>query len=588
MKFPQIRVEVLGSGTSVGVPSIGCKCGVCLSTDERDKRLRCSVLLSWNGHNVVIDTTPDFRTQALRAGLDRLDAVLYTHAHTDHILGMDDIRPFNFRQRAPVPIYAAEDVLDRLQKCFHYVFDAPRQVGGGIPKVEVHVLTDEPFELCGLTVTPIPLMHGGDRIYGFRVGGVAYLTDHSEIPASSEKLLHGLDVLFLDALRHKFHPTHSTVQQSLESAAALRPRRAYFTHICHDLGHVETEEKFPARVAVSYDGLTLSVDGPRLKVWTSLDALPRNFGPCVLTIGNFDGVHKGHRELMRRVVRKAEGNAWNPAVMTFDPHPAKLVAPERSPLLLTSPDERCRLMETEGIEQVFILPFDTVIAALAPEDFVERILVRQLDARSIIVGEDFRFGRKQAGNVEMLRTLGERFGFSVEAIRKIDSHHHSISSTEIRRRVLRGEVSEAWHMLAAPYTLEGRVVRGLGVGSKQTVPTLNLETAAEIPPRDGVYVTRTRDIHSERVWTSITNIGVRPTFDGEGRTIETFLLDALEGHAPHGIRVEFLYRLRDERKFADAQALRAQIMRDVARAQAWHRRYAKWVRTAHIPDDRVG
>ena len=253
-----LRITVLGSGTSSGVPTIGCGCATCASTDPRDKRLRPSVLVEYGGKNVLIDTTPDFRAQALRAGIGRVDAILYTHAHADHILGLDDVRPLNYHQKMSIPAYGTEATLDIVRRIFRYAFD-PEPSQSSAPRVDLYTITEDPFELFGLRVTPIRLMHGKGVTLGFRFGNAAYLTDHSDIPEESKPLLQNLDVLFLDALRHRPHPTHSTVAQSLESAKQLAPRRAFFTHICHDLPHAETEAAFPPNVRLAYDGLQLEV-----------------------------------------------------------------------------------------------------------------------------------------------------------------------------------------------------------------------------------------------------------------------------------------------------------------------------------------
>jgi phosphoribosyl 1,2-cyclic phosphate phosphodiesterase len=249
---------VLGSGTSSGVPTIGCSCEVCRSSDPRDKRLRPSILISFEGRNVVIDTTPDFRAQILRAGIDRLDAIVYTHGHADHIFGLDDVRPFNYHQGSKIPIYASRSTFAIIERVFAYVFDK-RDRKTYVPQLEVNLIDDAPFDVMGLRFEPIPLTHGKDSIFGFRFGNVAYLTDHSEIPEASIEKLGGLDVLFLDALRNRPHPTHSTVETSVETARRLRPRRTYFTHMCHDLGHAATEALLPADIYLAYDGLEISV-----------------------------------------------------------------------------------------------------------------------------------------------------------------------------------------------------------------------------------------------------------------------------------------------------------------------------------------
>lgn len=259
MSGPAIHITVLGSGTSSGVPTIGCSCAVCTSADPRDNRLRPSILIRYGGHTVIVDTTPDFRAQALRAHIERLDAILYTHSHADHILGLDDVRPFNYRQRQAIPIYATEETLGAIQRVFRYAF-AEEPAESTVPRLDLHPLDGEPFELFGLTFTPIPLMHGRSEVFGFRFGSAAYLTDHSGIPEESKHKLRGLDVLFLDALRHRPHPTHSTVEQSVASVREIEPRRAYFTHICHDLPHEKTEAALPANVHLAYDGLELDVE----------------------------------------------------------------------------------------------------------------------------------------------------------------------------------------------------------------------------------------------------------------------------------------------------------------------------------------
>ena len=258
-----IRITVLGSGTSVGVPTIGCECRVCRSPDPRDKRLRPSIVVTYGDHNVLIDTTPDLRAQALRAGLRSIDAVLYTHAHADHILGLDDIRPFNYGRTEPLPIHARRDALEIIQRVFRYVFEEPKPNHhyGGVPRIAAHTLDDSGVEVHGLQFIPVPVMHGERPIVGFRFGRAAYLTDHSAIPDSSMALLEGLDVLFLDALRHTPHPTHSTIERSLGWVEQLRPRRAFFTHICHELGHEETNRSLPPNVELAYDGLQITVRG---------------------------------------------------------------------------------------------------------------------------------------------------------------------------------------------------------------------------------------------------------------------------------------------------------------------------------------
>ena len=243
----------------MGVPSLGCHCAVCESSDSHDKRMRASALLSWDGHNVVIDTTPDFRSQALRAKLDTLDAVIYTHAHADHIMGLDDIRPYNFHQKTPIPLHGSEETLSRLREQFGYVF-RKAAAWSTIPSVELHTING-PLNFFGLEMLPVPAKHGPTDVLGFRIRNVGYLTDFSEVPQSSKALLTGLDDLVLSALRDAPHVMHSTVAQSLALVEELKPKRAWFTHIAHDLGHEQTNARLPQHVRLAYDGLQIEVRG---------------------------------------------------------------------------------------------------------------------------------------------------------------------------------------------------------------------------------------------------------------------------------------------------------------------------------------
>lgn len=255
----KVRLTVLGSGTSVGVPTIGCTCKVCRSDDPRNRRLRPSVCLRWDDTTVVIDTGPDFRQQALAHRLQKVDAVLFTHAHADHVLGLDDLRPFNFVKRGPIPVYASEQTLEVIRRIFSYIFhDGPSE--SSRPKIETHTFPGEPIVINGLEFVPIPVKHGSGECHGFRFGNHAYLTDHSEIPEESLALLEGVETIFLDALRYKPHPTHSTVEQSLRTVERLKPRAAYFTHISHDLDHERAQRLLPEGVWLAWDGLELELE----------------------------------------------------------------------------------------------------------------------------------------------------------------------------------------------------------------------------------------------------------------------------------------------------------------------------------------
>jgi phosphoribosyl 1,2-cyclic phosphate phosphodiesterase len=252
-------LTVLGSGTSMGVPTIGCDCAVCHSPDPRDRRTRPSVLIEYGARSILIDTTPDFRQQAIREDIRSLDAVLYTHTHADHLLGIDDLRPLSFLHKPNrLPLYAHPDAVEFIRSMFRYIFDAEYKFGG-LPQLELKPINSS-LDLFGARFEPIVLIHGDAEIFGFRFGSAAYLTDHSAIPERSLEQLQGLDILFLDALRYKPHPTHSTVEHSLQTVERLQPRRAFFTHICHDLPHEETNAALPKNVKLSYDGMKLEFE----------------------------------------------------------------------------------------------------------------------------------------------------------------------------------------------------------------------------------------------------------------------------------------------------------------------------------------
>jgi len=253
-----LRVTMLGSGTSSGVPVIGCTCAVCTSTDPRDRRWRPGLKLESGGRVVLIDPPTDLREQALRFCLERVDAVLFTHPHADHVFGLDDLRIFNFRQRQAIPCFGSASTLAALRRTFAYVFEAGQE-GGGKPQLEL-VPVDGPFEAGGMRFTPLPVAHGTMEVLAFRIGGFAYVTDCSAIPPASLAALTDLDVLVLDALRHRPHPTHFTVAEALAVIADLRPRRAILTHIAHDLGHAAVSASLPPGVELGWDGLTFDVD----------------------------------------------------------------------------------------------------------------------------------------------------------------------------------------------------------------------------------------------------------------------------------------------------------------------------------------
>jgi riboflavin kinase/FMN adenylyltransferase len=611
MPAAPIKVTVLGSGTSMGVPSLACHCRVCTSKDPHDNRLRPSLLLSRNGENVVIDTTPDFRQQALRVGLDRLDAILLTHGHADHILGFDDIRPFNIRQKSSLPVYSTEETFRVIRRAFAYVFDdAPTQ--STVPSVDLHVVNG-PFELLGVQIVPVPLLHGDLEVLGFRFGRAAYLTDFSSLPETSAALLEDLDDLVLDALRDTPHPMHQTVEQALALIEKLKPRRAWFTHIAHDLSHAETNDRLRKlglrHVQLAYDGLQFDV---RVD---AASALPRrssgvaaqpNPAPVaaftspaqwaahyassgrgsVLAIGNFDGIHLGHQTILRASVQRAAKTKDVATALTFDPSPRKVLRPESAPMRVSTNAQRMEWFGTVGLEAAVVLPFTLDLARLSPEEFVEQILVRGLQVRAVLVGENFRFGHKQAGDVALLRELGRRHGFAVEIIPPVALDGEIVSSTAIRREIAAGNVTHAARLLGRPFVLTGDIVSGTGTGRRFTFPTLNLKPEQELLPGRGVYVTRTLLEGETKSRRSVTNVGMRPTFNGASLSVETHLLDFSGEVTAKRMEVRFWKRLREEKKFTSPEELRAQIARDIASARRFFTRLRRY-RTARQPQVRI-
>ncbi len=645
----------------MGVPTLGCPCRVCTSTDPRDKRLRPSILISRDGRNVVIDTTPDFRQQAMRVGLNRLDAILLTHSHADHVLGFDDIRPYNIHQRVAIPVYSNEDTFRIIRRIFAYVFD-DKPTLSTVPSVSVNVIDDRPFELLGIPFVPIPLLHGDMKVLGFRFGRAAYLTDFSTLPDSSMALLDGLDELILDALRDIPHPMHQTVDQALALIQKLKPRRAWFTHIAHDLPHVETNERlvklgFP-HVQLAYDGLQFDVrtdakddatdepsrereeseekratvagaGAPRFSTFTSSEAWASRFGKVghssVLAIGSFDGIHLGHQAILRSVAARARALNAVPTALTFDPSPRKVLRPDEASPQLSTIGQRLAGFRALGLEAAVVLPFTLELSRLTPGEFVEQILLRDLRIKALFVGENFRFGHKQAGDVNLLRKLGAEHGFEVVVLPKVICRGEVVSSTLIRKEIANGRVARAARLLGCQFVLTGEVIPGTGTGRRFTFPTLNLAPEQELLPQRGVYITRTCLDGEQRSRRSVTNVGMRPTFNGSALTVETHLLDVVSDSSlvaagfsppsssassdvgaglpaqagfssgvgspvdslgvrkpdpasstPKHIQVRFWERLRDEKRFNGPEELRAQIARDIAAANKFFSRLRRF------------
>jgi phosphoribosyl 1,2-cyclic phosphate phosphodiesterase len=254
----RLRATMLGSGTSTGVPVIGCRCPVCTSADPRNRRLRTGLWIEAGGASLLVDASADLRQQVLRFGVERVDAVLFTHAHADHIYGLDDLRAFNFRQGEPIPCYGPAAALEAIRGAFAYIFDGHAPEGGGKPQL-VMVPVRRPFELLGIEVVPVPVWHGRLEVYGYRIGGLAYVTDCKRIPAASLRLLEGVEVLILDALRYRPHPTHLSIAEAVETAARIGARRTVLTHLCHEVDHGAPLVALPPEVEFGYDGLAIEV-----------------------------------------------------------------------------------------------------------------------------------------------------------------------------------------------------------------------------------------------------------------------------------------------------------------------------------------
>ena len=253
-----MQLTMLGVGSSAGTPVVGCSCATCVSTDVRNKRTRCSSLITLDsGENILIDTGPDLRNQSLRENINRIDAVLYTHTHADHLHGIDDLRAFCQIQRKQIPLYAKQDAVTHISQKFGYVLREPSDFWD-LPVLRIKSI-DEPFVLFGVKITPIPLMHGRSHIFGYRIGNCAYMTDVSEIPESSFKLLKDLDVILLDCLREQSHPTHINIEQSLAYISRIQAKQSYMIHMTHELEYATLTNKLPKNVFVGFDGLKLQI-----------------------------------------------------------------------------------------------------------------------------------------------------------------------------------------------------------------------------------------------------------------------------------------------------------------------------------------
>ena len=306
-----------------------------------------------------------------------------------------------------------------------------------------------------------------------------------------------------------------------------------------------------------------------MQVFHKLEDVPAGFGPSLVSVGNFDGVHRAHAHVLGEIVRRARQTGGKAVAVTFEPHPARILRPDSGLKLLSPVPEKLRLLETTGIDAVLVLPFGRDLSLMTPRQFVERILKKKLHAQEVHEGYNFRFGHKATGDVNLLVQLGKEMGFEVKVYSEEKLRGEPVSSSHIRKLIGEGRVSRARHLLARPFSILGNPGRGRGLGSKYTVPTINLARYEELVPKDGVYITWTR-VANER-FDSVTNVGNRPTFGADSFAIETHLLNfhPIELTPESEVEICFLNRLRDEIKFPSVEALREQISRDVKKARRY-------------------
>lgn len=576
----QATLTFLGSGTSMGVPTLGCDCAVCTSAmsptgDPRNRRTRPSIGLDYAGHTVVIDTGPDFHAQALREGIKRLDAVLYTHGHADHVMGFDDLRPLSFHPKGNLPVYADDSTANDIERIFEYTFRKENRYPTSA-RVEMRRIDCAPgasFDLFGACFQRIPVTHGQQQITGYRFGNAAYLTDMSDIPAESVPLLQNLDVLILDALRRDPHSSHSHLEKSISFVEQLKPRRAFFTHMSHDLDHAATEAALPPHIRLAYDGLKINFEIAPIKIYRELADIPPDFGPSVATIGNFDGVHRGHRSIIAEVVRHAGELGVHSVAITFDPHPARVLRPEQRQPLITPLAQKIELLASTGLDALLVLPFTGDLSRMTARAFSAEVLQRALHVTELHEGKNFRLGYQAEAGVENLRQLGEELGFKLYVHGSQRIRGQAVSSSRIRELISRGEVSHARSLLRRPFAIVSTPAPGRGYGTRYTVPTINLAPYSELLPANGVYVT-TLTIGSgptQETFEAVTNVGNRPTFGADSFAVESHLLNfhPIELNEKTPLTLSFLFRLRAEQRFPSTESLREQIGRDVRRAQRY-------------------
>jgi riboflavin kinase/FMN adenylyltransferase len=321
-----------------------------------------------------------------------------------------------------------------------------------------------------------------------------------------------------------------------------------------------------------------------MQTFHKLGDVPADFGPTLVSVGNFDGVHRAHRLVLDEIVQRAKAGGAKSVAVTFEPHPMRILRPDHAPKLLTPTPEKQRLLASTGVDAVLLLPFTRDLSLMTPHQFAHEILKKRLHAREVHEGYNFHFGHKASGNIHTLRELGREMRFEVHDYPEMRLRGEPVSSSHIRKLLAEGRVSRARHLLARPFNLLSTAGRGRGYGAKYTVPTINLARYEELVPKDGVYITRTRigNRSSHDCFDSVTNVGNRPTFGTDSFAIETHLLNfhPLELSSETEVELHFLDRLRDEIKFPSVEALKEQIGRDVGKAQKYLRRLGQQARTA--------
>ena len=312
-----------------------------------------------------------------------------------------------------------------------------------------------------------------------------------------------------------------------------------------------------------------------MQIFRKLEDVPAAFGPAVLSVGNFDGVHRGHIQVLHNIVQRARELGLRAMAVSFEPHPVRILRPDSSLKLLTPTPEKVRLLEATALDAVLLLPFTRDLSLMTPQRFAHDVLKKGLHAREVHEGYNFRFGRKAAGDVTLLAELGRKLGFEVKVYPELRLRGELVSSSHIRKLIAGGRVNRARHLLARPFSILSLVGRGRGYGSKYTVPTINLARYEELVPKDGVYITRTR--LGDECFDSVTNVGNRPTFGTDSFAIETHLLNfhPIDLTPETEVETHFLDRLRDEIKFPSVEALREQIGRDVKKAQNYLQRLGR-------------